>query len=86
MVNPERVFHLVQQAGDGIGGNTDSYLIEKASDLAGGSATPLQSGDRVAGSVVLEKDFDGGDYFGRFFSTGFRPPPDRRTRRPLRPG
>lgn len=41
VVNPEGVLHLVQQAGDGIGRNTDSYLIEKASDFAGGSATPL---------------------------------------------
>jgi hypothetical protein len=31
-------------------------------------------------SVVFQQDFDGLDYFGRFFFTGLRPAPDCRMR------
>ena len=41
---------------------------------------PSNAGDGIAGGVVFQKDFDGLDYFGRFFSTGFCPAPRCRIR------
>ena len=34
----------------------------------------------VAGGVVFEQELDQGDDAGGFFSTGLRPPPERRVR------
>jgi len=42
--------------------------------------SPSDAGDRIAGGVVFQQDFDGLDYLGRFFSTGLRPAPDCRMR------
>ena len=57
-----------------------SIFLKNLGDLLGGLAGPLQPGDGISGSVVLQKNLDGIDYFGRFFSTGLRPPPALRAR------
>lgn len=80
VIDAERVAHLVKQAGDSIGRNEDSQFGEKDTNPISGSTTPFQSANRVAAGIVLKERFDGGDYFGRFFSTGLRPAPARRMR------
>jgi hypothetical protein len=79
-VDVEGVAHLMKQPGYSIGRNEDSQFGEKDSNLIRGSATPFQSGHWIAACIVLQERFNGGDYFGRFFSTGFRPAPTRRMR------
>ena len=79
-VHPQREVHLVEQAGDRVGGNVNADLPENLSDVLGGLAGPLQPADGVSGGVVFEKNFYGIDDFGRFFSTRFRPPPALRAR------
>jgi len=54
--------------------------IVQFGDSGGCLVGPSNAGDGIAGSVVFQKDLDGLDYFGRFFSTGLRPAPDCRTR------
>src|SRR6266404_4630757 len=44
------------------------------------SPRPLQPGDGIAGRVVFEQELDQRDDVGGFFSTGLRPPPERRVR------
>ena len=44
-----------------------SRAASSCSDLPGGAARPADSGDGVAGDIVLECRFDGGDHLGRFF-------------------
>jgi hypothetical protein len=40
----------------------------------------LHSGDGIASGVVFEQELDQCDDVGGFFSTGLRPPPERRVR------
>ena len=79
-VDAQREIHLVQKTSNRIGRNRDVDLLKNQCDLLGGLACPLQPGDRVSGCIVLQKNLDGIDYFGRFFSTGLRPPPVLRAR------
>ena len=71
---------MVQKKGDCVGRNRNVDLLKNLGDLLGGLAGPLQPGDGVSGCVMLQKNLDGIDYFGRFFSTGLRPPPVLRAR------
>ena len=79
-VDAQREIHLVQKTSDGIGRDRNVDLLKNLCDLLGGLTGPLQSGDRVSGRVMLQKNLDGIDYFGRFFSTSLRPPPVLRAR------
>jgi hypothetical protein len=68
---------LVQETGDSVGRYEDSGFCEKGGDFASRSATPFQPGHRIAGCVVLQEHFNGGDYLRRFFALVFaRRPPD----------
>jgi hypothetical protein len=51
-------------------------LPQQFGDSGRGLVSPSNTRDGIAGSVVFQQDFDGFDYFGRFFSTGLRPAPD----------
>lgn len=79
-INAQRVVHVVKEARDRVGRDGDRSLLQKTGDLAGCSTTPLQTGNWIACSVVCQEMLDERDYFGRFFSTDFRPAPARRTR------
>ena len=79
-VDAQREIHLVQKTSDRIGGDPNADLLKNLGDLLGRLAGPLQPGDGISGRVVLQKNLDGLDYFGRFFSTGLRPPPTLRAR------
>jgi hypothetical protein len=72
--------HLVEKTRDGVGRNGNTDLLEDFGDLVGRLAGPLQPRDGVSGGVVLQKDLDDLDYFGRFFSTRLRPAPALRAR------
>ena len=79
-VDAQREIHLVEKTSDGIGRDRDIDLSENLRDLLGRLAGPLQTGDGISGGVVLQKNLDGIDYFGRFFSTRLRPAPALRAR------
>ena len=79
-VDVQREIHLVEKTSDRVGRDWNVDLLEKFRDLFRRLAGPLQPGDGISGRVVLQKNLDGLDYFGRFFSTGLRPPPVLRAR------
>ena len=79
-VDAQREIHLVEKASHRIGRDWDIDLLENLGDLLGRLASPLQPGDGVPGGVVLQKNLDGVDYLGRFFSTRLRPAPALRAR------
>src|SRR5271165_671325 len=79
-VDTQREIHLVEQARNRIGRNRNIDLLKKLCDLLGCLTGPLQPCNRVPGGVVLQDNLDGINYFGRFFSTGLRPPPALRAR------
>ena len=79
-VDAQREIHLVEKASHRIGRDRDVDLLENRGDLLGRLASPLQPGDGIPGGVVLQKNLDGIDYFGRFFSTRLRPAPALRAR------
>ena len=80
VVDAQPVVKVLEDAGDGPGTDLDVEGSEFCCDLLGGTAGPADTGDGVAGDIVLQCRFDGSDHLGSFFSRGGRPPPGRRTR------
>ena len=80
VVDAQPVVEVLEDAGDGPGTDLDVEGGEFCSDLLGGAADPTDTGDGVAGDIVLQCRFDGSDHLGRFFSRRGRPPSGRRTR------
>ncbi len=58
VIDPKRIAHLVEEAGDGVGANEDTEVTQRQGNLAGGSPRPLQAGDGVTGGVVFEQELD----------------------------
>ena len=79
-VDAQREIHLIEKTSDRIGRDRDVDLLQNLGDLFRGLAGPLQSRDGISGRIVLQKNLDDFDYFGRFFSTGLRPAPALRAR------
>jgi hypothetical protein len=80
VVDAARIAHLAEQARDGIGTDLDPKVAERQGHLGGRPTGPFHACDRIPGGVVFQQERDQGDEVGRFFSTGGRPPPTRRTR------
>ena len=61
------------EVADSPGADPDVEGGEFCCDLLGGAAGPADTGDGIAGDIVLQGRFDGGDHLGSFFSRGGRP-------------
>ena len=70
----------MKQSRHSIGGDLDIELPQQFGDSGRSLVSPANAGDGIAGGVVFQQDFDGLDYFGRFFPTGLRPAPACRIR------
>ena len=79
-IHAEGKIHAAKQSRHGIGGDVDIELPQQFGDSGRCLVGPTNAGDGISGGVVFQQDFDGLDYFGRFFSTGLRPAPGWRIR------
>ena len=79
-IDAQGIAHLMEQAAHRVRTDADAEIAQSQGHFGAGSAGPLQAGDGIAGSIVFEQEFDQGDDVGGFFSTGLRPPPERRVR------
>lgn len=77
-IDAEGIAHLMEEPGDGVGTDDDTEVAQCHGNLGRRSPRPLQPGDGITGSVVFEQELDQGNDVGGFFSTGLRPPPERR--------
>ena len=57
-IDAQRIIHLVEKAGHGVGGNRDAGLLEQFRDLLRGLARPTETGDGIARGVMLQQDLD----------------------------
>src|SRR5713101_2823409 len=66
-VDAQREIHLVQKTSDCFGRDRNVDLLKNLGNLLRRLAAPLQPRDGISGRVVLQKNLNGRDYFGRFF-------------------
>ena len=80
VIDLQGVFKLLEQSAHGLRAHINRQLLEFPRDLLRGFSSPLQLRHRIPRRFVRHQRFDLGDDFGRFFSTGLRPPPALRVR------
>src|SRR5215472_2435203 len=80
VIETQGIAHLMEQASDGVGTDSDAEVGERQGNLGRRSTGPFQASDRIASGVVIEQEFDQSDDVGGFFSIGLRLPPERRAR------
>ncbi len=78
VIDPQGITHLMEEASDSVGTDDHAEVAQSHGNLVGSPPGPLQTGDGIASSIVFEQELDQGDDVGGFFSTCFRPPPERR--------
>lgn len=61
MIDAQRVVHVVQQTRHRVGRDGEAELAEHLCDLLGGTVSPLQTSNGIAGGIVLQQQFDGRD-------------------------
>lgn len=66
----------MKQPRHSVGRDLDIKLPQQLGDSGRRLVGPSDAGDGITGGVMFQQDFDGLDYFGRFFSTGLRPAPE----------
>jgi len=57
----------MEEAGDGVGTDRDAEVGDRQGNLGRRSTGPLQTGDGIAGGVVIEQEFDQRDDVSGFF-------------------
>jgi hypothetical protein len=55
VIDAQRIAHLMEQAGDGIGADSDAEWAKFLGDSASCSARPAQTRHRIAASVVFQQ-------------------------------
>ena len=70
VVDAQPVVELLEDAGDGPGTDLDAEASKFCGDVLGGTVGPADTGDGIAGDIVLQCRFDGGGHLGLFFSRG----------------
>src|ERR1041385_915548 len=78
MIDAQGIAHLMEEAGDSFGTDADAEVAQRQGNFGRRSTGPPQAGDGIARGIVFEQEFDHSDDVGGFFSTGLRPPPERR--------
>ena len=79
-IHAETEMQFAEQPGDGASAHSNVQAQQLRRDLGSRPMGPSQTADGVARRIGLQQPLDRGDHFGRFFSTGLRPPPTFRTR------
>ena len=67
VIDAQPVAEVLEDAGHGPGTDLDAESGQFSSDLLSGAARPADTGNGIAGDIVLECRFDGGDHLGAFF-------------------
>jgi hypothetical protein len=54
VIDPQRIAHLMEEAGNGVGTDDDPEVSQRHGNLVGSSPGPLQPSDGIASGVVFQ--------------------------------
>ena len=61
MIDPQRIAHAMEQAGDGIGGDGNAESCQLLRDGGSSTARPAKASHRIARGIVFEQAMENGD-------------------------